>query len=98
MASTDDLAADTQEWTRDDAAILIFATRYALSRRTYAPSLIKDALVRHQDWLSARDADVLIRDVEAQAAFGYGDRCNEDTWADILGWLREMQERGLFRG
>lgn len=83
---------------RDDAAVLIFATRYALGRKTLAPSIVKSALVRHQKALSAADADILIRDIEAQAEHGYGDRCDEETWADTLGWLREMRERGLFAG
>lgn len=82
----------------DDATVLIFATRYALGRRTFAPKIVSEALVRHQKAISANDADVLIRDIEEQAERGYGDRCDEDTWLDTLGWLRDMRERDLFGG
>lgn len=83
--------------SRDDATLLIFATRYALGRRTFAPSIIKGLLIRHQDWLTPQDAAILIHDIEFQGTIGYGDPCDRETWETTLGWLREMLDRGLFR-
>lgn len=79
---------------RDDATVLIFATRYALGSRTFAPHIIGEALRRHSDWLSPGVVKVLIRDIEDQAALGYGDKCDEETWLSTLAWLRTRGEEG----
>lgn len=79
---------------RDDAAVLIFATRYALGRRTSAPNIVGEALRRHSDWLSHGDVQALIRDIEDQAALGYGDKCDQETWLSTLSWLRARGEEG----
>jgi hypothetical protein len=73
------------------AAMLIFATRYALGRRTFAPEIVRGELVVQSECLTVDDVDVLIRDIEAQAELGYGDRVDEEAWADTLAWLREMR-------
>jgi hypothetical protein len=77
----------------NDAVLLVYATRYALGRMTFAPREIKDALVRHQGWLNVQTVDVLIRDIEEHGKrFGnYGMRCDDEQWADTLDWLREMR-------
>ena len=81
---------------REDAALLSFAVRYALGRRTYAPGLVHDALIRHYHWMYEEDVDGLIADIERQQEFGYGDDCDAETWLATLQWLREMKRRRLF--
>ena len=78
----------------DVAAVLIFATRYALGRRTYAPYVMRDALQRRARELSERDVDILIGDIEGQAKHGYGDPCDEEVWLDTRSWLRSLRTHG----
>lgn len=81
------------EGAGDSAVLLVYATRYALGRMTFAPRDIKYLLVRHQGWLDVATVDVLIRDIDEHGARhgGYGMRCDDEQWAETLDWLRKMR-------
>lgn len=68
------------------APVAVYATRYALGRRTAAPADVADFILAHRDDIRA-DAgcrDAIIRDIREQAALGYGAECDRDTWVQVL--------------
>ena len=68
----------------DLSAMLVSSVRYALGRRTYIVNWTCEFIERNQHLLSARDKLVMIRDIEQQKEFGYGDDCDEKDWKRLL--------------
>ena len=78
---------------RDFSSVCIFAMRYALGRRTYAPSTVINYILRHIDNIQPLDITVMIRDIEEYGRdYGgkYGDNCDTQDW---LHFKNKLQER-----
>ena len=73
--------------------MLISALRYALGRRTYIVSTTAEYIANEIPKLSEQCKAVMIRDIEEQERFGYGDDCDKVDWMWLLGELKgETQE------
>lgn len=65
-----------------DENILVYAFRYALGRRTYAPTEIVKSILKNWDNLSIITKE-LFKD-EIKEAYDLGDRCDQDEWKKII--------------
>lgn len=75
---------------KDDlGAMLIGSVRYALGRRTYIVNWTCEFIEKNIHLLSKRDILVMIRDIEKQKEYGYGDDCDEKDWKKLLNKLTE---------
>lgn len=69
--------------------ILIFAMRYALGRMTFAPTIVIENIKNNIRSFTQNDIKLLIRDIEQQEPFGYGMKCDEETWMNFKQYLIE---------
>lgn len=73
--------------------MLFYATRYALGRRTFAPSTVVENIQHNIDLFSANDLQLLIRDIDEQKNYGYGMECDEKLWLGLMSYLQnELNE------
>lgn len=72
-----------------DEHIWISAVRYALGRRTYIVRITVEYMLRRVDIMSPGCRKIMIRDIEEQERFGYGDECDLKEWMKLLGKLKE---------
>ncbi len=64
---------------------LVFAFRYALGRRTAAPSLVVAELKRQWPQITERTRQQIQRDIEDAIERGEaGDSCDLETWREVL--------------
>ena len=68
--------------------ILIFAMRYALGRMTFAPTIVIENIKSNMLNFTPNEIDIMIKDIEYQAGFGYGHECDEELWLDFANYLR----------
>lgn len=68
--------------------ILIFAMRYALGRMTFAPTIAVENIKSNILNFTSNEIDIMIKDIEYQAGFGYGHECDEELWLDFANYLR----------
>ena len=73
----------------DLSAMLVCAVRYALGRRTYIVDWVCEFISNNTNLLIEKDKKVIIRDIEQQKEYGYGDKCDEEDWLALLDYLRE---------
>ena len=66
------------------AFIYVAAFRYALGRRSYAPSLVADELRRVWRELPASAHELILREIRAEKDLG--DKCDADTWLSLAEW------------
>lgn len=74
---------------------ILVAVRYAMGRRSYAPSLVANTVKRYWPLMRDGDRQNIRRDVadEVRRAFesGHpewlGDTCDQDTWMDLSRWM-----------
>ena len=69
----------------DLSAMLVGAVRYALGRRTC------EFIRNNTHLLLEKDKKVIIRDIEQQKEYGYGDKCDEECWISLLKYLKNEQ-------
>ena len=72
----------------DYELILTSAMRYALGRRTYIVGVTVGYIISELPNLSQSCKSVMIRDIEEQESFGYGDECDKRDWMRLLDKLR----------
>ena len=73
--------------------ILIYATRYALGRMTFAGATVLENIQHNIDLFSANDLKLLIRDIDEQKNYGYGMECDEELWLGLRAYLQnELSE------
>lgn len=73
---------------KDDLSmILVSAERYALGRRTYIVHWTCEFIKNNTHFLSDKDRQVMIRDLES--AISYGEDCDKKDWKDLLKVLKE---------
>lgn len=73
----------------DLSAMLLGAVRYALGRRTYIVDWTCEFIRNNTHLLLEKDKKVIIRDIEQQKEYGYGDKCDEEDWLALLDYLKE---------
>ena len=72
----------------DISAMLVGSVRYALGRRTYIVDWTCEFITNNIDLLIEKDKKVIIRDIERQKEYGYGDKCDEECWLALLNYLK----------
>lgn len=75
-----------------DEQIWISAVRYALGKRTYIVKVTVDYMIARIPIMSPSCREIMIEDIEDQADFGYGDRCDREEWLKLLSKLKESLE------
>lgn len=77
------------EGDEDTGAIIIFALRYCVGRRSYAPSLVIEWVKRHWNVISPLDQAIIYRDLKDD--FGsereMGDDCDLARWLEFRDWI-----------
>ena len=73
----------------DLSAMLVCAVRYALGRRTYIVDWVCEFIRNNTNLLIEKDKKVIIRDIEQQEEYGYGDKCDEEDWLALLDYLKK---------
>lgn len=93
---------DTVSISKLDLWILLTGyIRYAMHRRSTAPSIARDLLIQHHEALTPSQLQQLYDDVQVELRCGYsvGDPCDTQTWQTIatklLHWVQERKEKGL---
>lgn len=75
---------------KDDLSmILVSAERYALGRRTYIVNWTCEFIEKNKHLLTEQNRLVMIKDIEQQKEYGYGDDCDEKDWKRLLAKLKE---------
>lgn len=78
--------------TNDEELMLLFAMRYAIGRRTYAPVLVCEQIMKK--WKHIESKNLFIRDLEYEfkineRAEGYiGDKCDHMQWMVLLEFMK----------
>lgn len=72
-----------------DEHVWISAVRYALGRRTYIVGITVEYMLRRIEMMSPSCKHIMIRDIEEQERFGYGDECDRVGWMKLLDALRK---------
>lgn len=75
--------------------MLISALRYALGRRTYIVEMTCEYIEEQIPQLSNCCRDLMIKDIEEQESFGYGDDCDRQDWMQLLKKLKMQKESNL---
>ena len=76
--------------------IVISAVRYALGRRTMAPSSTTEYIMKHSELVNDRVKQVLLRDLKEYFSYWeigkqIDDRCDYDTWLLFKKWLEKLE-------
>lgn len=79
-----------------DRDILVYAFRYALGRRTTAPSAVAVNITRNIKVLTRHDIEQMVREIgECAATDDLGSPCDVDTWQDLKEYLLvELDRKG----
>ena len=67
--------------------ILFYAFRYALGRRTAAPSIVGEEIIKNIDNISAYGREKMIREIDEHNCLG--DKCDEETWLAVKEALKK---------
>lgn len=79
-----------QDHLRD---MLIFSFRYALGRRSTAPSTMDSHVRRYEQHIPVWMKKQMIGDIEYAVKNGLaGDDCDVEEWERLAGWLKERCE------
>ena len=76
----------------DLSAMLVGSVRYVLGRRTYIVHWTCEFIANNMHLLLEKDKAVIIRDIEKQAMYGYGDECDKNDWMRLLEKLKGENE------
>ncbi len=72
----------------DISAMLVSAVRYSLGRRTYMVDWTCEFIRNNTHLLLDKDKKVIIKDIEEQKEYGYGDKCDKECWIALLEYLK----------
>jgi phosphoribosylformimino-5-aminoimidazole carboxamide ribonucleotide (ProFAR) isomerase len=68
-----------------DETLIIFAMRYAIGRRTAAPSMVADKIIEVWPQLQEWTQKQMQREISVEIDRGNGgDRCDVETWKKVL--------------
>lgn len=74
--------------------ITIFAARYALGRRTFAPEIVSEFIRKYVELLSSESVSGLIEDITERERWGtLGDSCDVVTWNNLRKFLFDILEK-----
>lgn len=76
----------------DISAMLVSAERYALGRQTYIVEWTCSFIAKNLHLITGGNKEVMIRDIEQQAKYGYGMECDEEQWLKLLKILKENEK------
>jgi len=71
-----------------DKTILIFALRYALGRKTSAPSIVIEAIQDNIDIFDIWEIEIMIKEIDE--CRDYGMECDKIQWLGFRDWLVKM--------
>jgi hypothetical protein len=88
----------------EQSDLFVYALRYAMGRRTAAPTGVSQAILNHWPQLDDRVKNIILRDLSAELVRDaearvrglggtLGDNCDRDTWANLHAKL--CQDRSL---
>ena len=77
--------AETNNRALVDKAILVFALRYALGRKTSAPSIVIEAIQDNIDIFDIWEIEVMIKEIDE--CRDYGMECDKIQWLGFMSWL-----------
>lgn len=60
--------------------LVVCAVRYCLGRQSYVVGMMADYLVKNAKAINSSDRRVILEDIDSQAKYGYGDKCDEVEW------------------
>lgn len=70
--------------TPTERTIVVFAFRYALGRRTYAPSLVAGYITEHLDSFTEHELNQMADEIEDAERDGLlGDACDAAVWLEL---------------
>lgn len=72
-----------------NADVLMYAFRYALGRQTFAGTIVCEAIRDNIEHLSIFQKEKMIEEIMEQGKYGYGMKCDRDTWLSLRDFLRE---------
>ena len=72
------------------SALLTYSVRYAMGRRTYAPSQVARAVIAHRGHLQPGDREAIVREYDESRRMGLlGNDCDAQNWHAMARALRE---------
>lgn len=75
--------------TKDWHSLLIYATRYAINRHTYASSDMADIVIKNAAYIPMNTRAILIRDIEEEMERDAISRTDLPNWQSALKALKE---------
>ena len=78
-----------------DKAILMFALRYALGRKTSAPSIVIEAIQDNIDGFNTWETEVMIKEIDE--CRDYGMECDKIQWLGFRDWLAKRLQNWYFK-
>ena len=83
--------------TRDFGSVCIFALRYAMGRRSYAPSTVIGFVTRNFEGFDIVDLKVMVKDIkdyDRTYKGDFGDECDKRDWLNFKALLlTEIEKR-----
>lgn len=84
----------SQQKLQVDKHILIFALRYALGRKTSAPSIVSDNLLPNLKYFKLWELESIAKEItDAQLRNNLGDECDVRVWVNILDKVNKRIEK-----
>lgn len=74
----------------DLSGMFVSAVRYALGRQTYIVNWTCEFIGNNLHLLIEKDIKVMIRDIENQAEYGYGQEYDKEEWMTLLEKLKKL--------
>ena len=70
-------------------AMMLFAFRYALGRRTYAVNIVCEYIKKNINQLNTNDIQLIIKEIQDAASNNnLGDECDKQCWNELMEWLK----------
>lgn len=76
--------------------LVIYAQRYAIGRKTYAPKDVSDVILKHLDDLDDNTIKVIIDDIHLQTQRNnLGEDMDKTVWLDLLATLKNELSKSV---
>lgn len=72
--------------------VVICAVRYALGRQTYMVGIVCRYVASVIPTLSENCRNLIIRDIKEAERYGYGHKCDEKDWMELLEKLEKQND------
>lgn len=76
----------------DISAMLVGAERYALGRQTYIVDWTCEFIANNLHLILEKDKKVILRDIYQQERYGYGDKCDKESWLALIKIIEKSLE------